>query len=88
MKYPIGTRVKVVQAADDTIDELCMGCEGTVVGHNDNGMTGNTETDPLHDVKIDMNTVPTDHPQYKADAYRIGTFWYEELEVVAPDNVQ
>jgi len=82
MKIAIGKYVKVVNGTDSTFDSQYLGMTGLIMGHNDNGQTGNTPDDPLHVVHFDLNTVPIGHPQYKDDAVIVESFWSEELELV------
>ena len=65
MKYEIGTWVMVVGSTDDTIDCKRIGKYGMVSGYNTNGMTGNTETDPLHIISFAGGETET--------------FWFDEL---------
>lgn len=82
MRHTIGTLVKVIKCTDDTFNNDFLEREGLIIGHNNNGMTGNTKNDPLHRVKFNNNTVPSSHPQYVPNAYSIEEFWYEELQQV------
>jgi len=76
MKHPIGTRVKVTKMIDETGNDEFLNKEGTVTGHNANGMSGNTEADPLHEVTFD------DMPEEAQSE----SFWYEEIQALKQWN--
>lgn len=80
-KIAQGKYVKVVKGTDDTFDSQYLGMVGFVVDHNENGQTGNTPDDPLHQVSFDLNTVPQDSPLYDKEAFVVESFWSEELEI-------
>lgn len=68
MKHLIGTKVVVSKATDETFDWDFINKQGIVSSHNANGMSGNTEDDPLHVVHFAGNIIED--------------FWYEELTPV------
>lgn len=65
MRYEKDTVVIIGNPIDDTMENEHIGKRGVVTSHNTNGLTGNTDEDPLHNVIFDDGT---------GDA-----FWYEEL---------
>lgn len=96
MKHPIGIKVKVVKATDDTCNENFIGLNGIVVAHNVNGATGNTLGDPLHVVQFENDSSRADDNTGRrksvldrdyggvniSSKYKRESFWYEELEPV------
>lgn len=92
MKHPIGTRVTVTSATDETTDLRFIGKIGTVTRYNTNGETGNTEEDPLHVVEFDTQQfergqpIPqqvcegdTDFDEKLNNPTITEEFWFEEL---------
>lgn len=72
MKHAIGTYAKVLQSKDETMDPNWMGKIVRVVAHNTNGMSGNTEKNPLHLCEMVNEDNGIDE-----------SFWYEELKPIS-----
>jgi hypothetical protein len=67
--YPVGTKVKVIKAIDETCLPEQIGKTGEVIELNANGETGNYEDCPLHIVKF-------------SDGSGHDGFWFEELTIL------
>lgn len=95
MKHALNTRVKVTSATDETTDTRFIGKIGIVVGYNENGETGNTAADPLHNVSFNTAQFDKGQPIPESicendtqfdDALTAATiseqFWFEELTAI------
>ena len=64
----ISDKVKVIQLTDETADNSHLNQVGVITDKNTNGLTGNTEDDPLWVVSFDGN--------------ESAEYWTEELELI------
>lgn len=79
MKYPIGSRVKVSAAIDETADKRFIGKTGIITRLNGNNQTCNPPHHPLHEVTFEPGQWPKGEKEPRTLKE---TFWHEELTLI------